>query len=226
MEHIMRTCSKCNVKVKDPSLVCPLCKGVLSSPSGEETPLAFPPVGIDIKKFHMLKRVFIFLSIIASVGSIAANFLVYDGFLWSILTVAGIIYLWIVIPYTVANHINIVSKILAQVFWGSLFVVLIDFIVGYRGWSVEYVIPSVFSAADIAVIVVILINRMNWRNYLLYQFVIGFLGFAPLVLYLLSIAENPVFVIISTSVSALCLIGTAVFGDKTVKSEFKRRLHF
>ncbi len=222
----MRTCSKCNVKVADPSVVCPLCKGVLSSPVGEETSLAFPPVGIDIKKFHMLKRVFIFLSIIASIASIVVNFLVYDGFLWSILTVGGIIYLWIVIPYTVANHINIVSKILAHLFWGSLLVVLIDFIVGYRGWSVEYVIPSIFSAADIAVIVVILINRMNWRNYLLYQFVIGFLGFVPLILYLLSIATNPVFVIISTSVSALCLIGTAVFGDKTVKSEFKRRLHF
>jgi len=222
----MRTCSKCNVKVKDPSLVCPLCKGVLSSLVGEETPLAFPPVGIDIKKFHLLKRVFIFLSIIASIGSIAANFLVYDGFLWSILTVAGIIYLWIVIPYTVANHINIVSKILVQAFCASLFVVLIDFIIGYRGWSVDYVIPSIFSASDIAVIVVILINRMDWRNYLLYQFVIGFLGFAPLVLYLFSVAKNPIFVIISTTVSALCLIGTAVFGDKTVKSEFKRRLHF
>lgn len=222
----MRTCSKCRIKVKDPSPVCPLCKSVLTNFEGPETPYAFPASDIDSKQFHFLKRLLIFLSVVVGTASVVLNFLVYDGFLWSLITVAGILYLWAVISHSVANHINVASKILVQAFLGSLFIVLIDYLVGYRGWSVNYVIPSIFSAADVAVVIVILINRMNWRNYLLYQFVIALLGFVPLVLYLIHISKEPLFVIVSTSLSALSLLGTFIFGDKTVKSELRRRLHF
>lgn len=222
----MKTCNKCNVQVKDPSPICPLCKSVLSENDGPETHIAFPAVGIDSKKYHFLKRLFLFLSIVVAASSLIVNFLIYDGFLWSIITVVGIIYLWAVISHSVANHINIASKIFVQALCGSLFIVLVDYIIGYQGWSVNYVIPSIFAVADISVIVIILVNRMDWRSYLLYQFVIALLGFFPLILYLLVSAGSPLFIIIATSVSALSLIGTAVFGDKTVKSELKRRLHF
>ncbi len=222
----MRTCARCKINVTDPSSVCPLCKSVLIDFDGAETQYAYPPAEIDIKKYHFMKRLLIFLSVAAGAASLVINFLLYDGFLWSLITLAGILYLWAVISHSVANHINIASKILVQSFLGSLFIVLIDYLVGYRGWSVNYVIPSIFSAADVAVIIVILINRMDWRNYLLYQFVIALLGFVPLVLYLINISSNPVFVIICTALSALSLLGTGVFGDKTVKSELRRRLHF
>jgi hypothetical protein len=166
------------------------------------------------------------MSVIAGSASLIINFLTFDGFLWSLITVVGILYLWVVISHSVANHINIASKIFVQAFLGSVFIVLVDYLVGYRGWSVNYVIPSIFSAADIAIVIIILINRMNWRNYMLYQFVIALLGFAPLLLYLIRLSDNPIFVIISTSLSALSLLGTFIFGDKTVKSELRRRLHF
>ncbi|MBN1774874.1 MAG: hypothetical protein JW817_00255 [Clostridiales bacterium] len=222
----MRTCAKCNIQITDPSSVCPLCKSVLIEFEGPETDYAFPATEIDIKKYHFMKRLLIFLSVVVGAASLVINFLLYDGFLWSLITVAGILYLWAVISHSVANHINIASKILVQAFLGSIFIVLIDYLAGYRGWSVNYVIPSIFSAADVAVVIIILINRMDWRNYLLYQFVIALLGFVPLVLYWIHISNNPVFVIICTSLSALSLLGTAVFGDKTVKSELRRRLHF
>ncbi len=210
----------------DSSTVCPLCKSVLSDFNGKDTPFAFPSSEIDSRQYHFFKRLLIFLSVVAAGTSLLINFLTYDGFLWSIITVSGILYLWAVITHSVTNHINIASKILVQAFLGSVFIVIIDYLVGYRGWSVNYVIPIVFSVADIAVLIIILINRMDWRNYLLYQFSIALLGFAPLVLYLINLSHTPILVIICTSISALSLLGTVVFGDKTVKSELRRRLHF
>lgn len=222
----MKTCIKCHVRVTDSTDVCPLCKSVLSEPRGPASKNAFPTPEIDSKQYHFLKRLLIFLSVIAGSASLFINFITYDGFLWSLITVAGILYLWAVISHSVANHINVASKILVQSFLGSIFIVLIDYLLGYRGWSVDFVIPSIFSTADVAVVIVILINRMNWRNYMLYQFVIALLGFVPLLLYLIHISDNPIFVIISTSLSALSLLGTFIFGDKAVKSELRRRLHF
>lgn len=222
----MRTCAKCNVGIIDTAEICPLCKSVLCEAKGPETPNAFPAPEIDSRQYHFLKRLLIFMSVIAGSASLIINFLTFDGFLWSLITVVGILYLWVVISHSVANHINIASKIFVQAFLGSVFIVLVDYLVGYRGWSVNYVIPSIFSAADIAIVIIILINRMNWRNYMLYQFVIALLGFAPLLLYLIRLSDNPIFVIISTSLSALSLLGTFIFGDKTVKSELRRRLHF
>lgn len=222
----MRTCAKCKLQISDPTVVCPLCKSVLGDSDGNETTIAYPSSEIDSRQYHFVKRLLIFLSVIAAGTSVVINFLTYDGFLWSLITIAGVLYLWAVISHSVANHINIASKILVQAFLGSLFIVLIDYLAGYRGWSVDYVIPSIFSAADIAVLIIILINRMDWRNYLLYQFTIALLGFAPLILYLINLSHSPVLVIICTSLSALSLLGTVIFGDKTVKSELRRRLHF
>lgn len=222
----MKYCNKCRLEIIDDSIVCPLCKAVTEDMGLEHQASAYPEANIDFKKFHFLKRVFVFLSIVAVITSIVLNVVFYDGFLWSLITVAAIIYLWVGISHALGHHINIASKILAQSVLGSLFIVLIDFLVGFRGWSVSFVIPSIFIVSDLAVVILILVNRMDFRNYLLYQFAIALLGLFPTVLFLISQIGHPAMVIISAAVSLLTLIGTTTLGDKTVKTEIKKRFHF
>ena len=103
---------------------------------------------------------------------------------------------------------------------------IIDFVIGYSGWAVNYVVPNLFSAANIAVLIIIIVNRVNWHDYVMYQMSIAFLGFIPIVLFVFGIIDKPLITIIATAISALTLLTAFIFGDKVVKSELKRRFHF
>ena len=72
----------------------------------------------------------------------------------------------------------------------------------------------------------ILCNRTNWAGYVVYQVVLAIFGFVPLVLYLAGAAKSLAAVLVPTVLAAASLAALAAFGDRSIKSEFKRRLHF
>jgi hypothetical protein len=220
----MKTCKNCNVKVMDPSDLCPLCRTVLSDFDGEQPEKGYPDV--NVHGYNVITRVFLFLSIVGGIASVVANYCTYNGVLWSILTVAAILYFWAVIIHAIKHHVNVAAKIIVQALCASALVVIVDWVIGYDGWSVNYVVPSFFSLADIAVLVVITVNRMDWHNYVTYQLGIALLGFIPIILFLFGVIDKPLISLIATAVSSMTLIGTFVFGDHTVKGELKRRFHF
>jgi len=226
MVSIMKTCRKCNVEVLDNAENCPLCKTVLTDYDGSQTESIYPDVDVNVRKYNLIARIFLFLSIIVGVSTVITNILTYKGIMWSVITVAAIFYCWGAIVYSIKNHINVASKILVQAIFASVFVVIADYVFGYSGWAVNFVIPSLFSAANIAVLIIIIVNRVRWNTYVLYQIFIALFGFIPIVLFLIGIIDKPLITIIATIISALTLLVAFVFGDRLVKSELKRRFHF
>lgn len=222
----MKTCRRCNVKVLDNTNNCPLCKTVLSDFDGSTSESIYPGVDVNVRKYNLITRIFLFLSIVAGTAAVITNYATYNGILWSVPTVAAILYCWAAIIYSIKNHINVASKILLQAVFGSVLAVIIDFVIGYSGWAVNYVVPNLFSAANIAVLIIIIVNRVNWHDYVMYQMSIAFLGFIPIVLFVFGIIDKPLITIIATAISALTLLTAFIFGDKEVKSELKRRFHF
>ena len=47
--------------------------------------------------------------------------------------------------------------------------VLVDYILGYTGWSIDFAIPCVIAMLDIAILVLMIINTENWQSYILLQ---------------------------------------------------------
>lgn len=43
----------------------------------------------------------------------------------------------------------------------------IDYLTGYRRWSLDYVFPGGIIAIDLALFILILINRRNWQSYMM-----------------------------------------------------------
>ena len=226
MVFTMKTCKRCNVKVVDNTNNCPLCRSVLSDFDGITAESSYPPVDVDVRKYNLVTRIFLFLSIVGGITSVITNYLTYKGIMWSVLSVAAILYCWTIIIHSIKNHINVASKILLQAIFVSVLSVIVDFVLGYSGWAVNYIIPNLFSIANIAVLIIIIVNRMDWHNYVLYQIAIAFFGFIPIVLFLFGIIDKPLITVIATVVSVLTLLFAFIFGDKSVKSELKRRFHF
>lgn len=222
----MKTCNRCNIKILDDAATCPLCKTVLEESDGDPGEMMYPVTDASVKSFTIFTRVLLFLSIVAGIVSIMVNVVLYDGVMWSLLTTASIIYFWAAIVFVVKNHANVASKILVQAVCASLLLVVIDFVAGYSGWAVNYVIPNILSLANIVILIVILVNRLDWHNYVIYHIMLGLLGFVPAILYGLSIIHHPIIPIITASISLASLAATFIFGERTVKNELKRRFHF
>ena len=102
---------------------------------------------------------------------------------------------------------------------------MIDWVLGYQGWSVNYAIPSTILFADIAVVFLILVNQLNWQSYFMYQIAITIFSFIPIILWAFGLVTNPVMAIITVILSVLILTLTILLGDRRFKNELIRRFH-
>ncbi|EMS69858.1 DUF6320 domain-containing protein [Ruminiclostridium cellobioparum] len=222
----MKKCKRCNVKVYENITICPLCRTVLTDIGGEVPGRTYPAIEVNQHKYNIVKRLFVFLSIISGLATVVTNYVTYSGVVWSAISVAAIIYFWIIMTYSIKRSTNIASKILVQVLCASILTVIMDYFIGYSGWSVNHVIPEIIILANISVLILVIINRMYWQTYILNQVIIAVFGLIPGILYLCGLIEVPLPTIIATGTSFTVLLGTIIFGDKSIKSELIRRFHF
>lgn len=222
----MKSCNKCNVKILDDTNNCPLCKTPLTDFDGIVSENIYPKLEIKAKEYNFIKKIFFVFSLMCAAIAAFINYITYNGVLWSIILFAAILYIWAIIIRSIKNSMNVASKILEHAFFASILIVVIDNVLGYSGWAINYVIPELIILANIAIVILIIVNRMNWHNYVLYQIVIALFGFVPIILFLLKVIQKPLLSIIAAAFSAVTLLVTILFSDKSVKSELKRRFHF
>lgn len=213
------------VKIRDDSDICPLCRSVLTNIDGEVFDKTYPTIEVSAHKYNIIKRIFMFVSILSAVGSVVTNYLTYNGVIWSAITIAAIIYFWIIMTYSIKHNRNIASQILVQLLCVSILTVIMDNAIGYIGWSVNHVIPEIMILANVAVLILVFINRMYWHAYVLNQIVIAVCGLIPGALFLFGLIKTPLPTILATATSFIVLVAMIIFGDKTIKSELKRRFH-
>jgi len=222
----MKRCKKCNVNVLGETHTCPLCVGVLEQDETEEkTTSMYPEIDFDINKFNKIKKIFLFILTIVAAALGFINYITYSGVIWSLIAVFGIIYFGITVTYSIMNNANLASKILVQTIGGGILLVVIDNVIGYIGWSVNYAIPGMIMFANLAIVLLMIVNPMNWQSYFMYQIAITIFSFIPLILFWIGLINRPILAILTSGISIIILIGTIVFGDRSVKNELIRRFY-
>ena len=156
-------CKACNVEIITPAAVCPLCGGPLDG-TGEKLTPAYPEFVEKRKHYYILRRILLFFSIAAALVSLTANLLFTPHIWWFVFVFTGLLYVWAAIPHIFRKGGNLGGKVLVQVACASLLLVLLDWETGWRGWSVSFALPIVFSAGILGVMVVIVANRTNWAR--------------------------------------------------------------
>ena len=86
-------------------------------------------------------------------------------------------------------------------------------------------IPCVVLFEVAAILLMMLVNRMNWQCYFMYQIAITFLSFVPLVFLKIGWTKRPMLTVLSVAVSVWALVLTVLLGDRSVKRELRRRFH-
>jgi hypothetical protein len=224
----MKACNACHITVRTDQTGCPLCGGALTeAPPPKQPPPynSYPDLSGFAAQYNFVLRLFIFVTLLGCGMSVIINLLIPTGFWWCVIVIAAAAYLWLSIPPLLSQGVDYGSRIVLQAIFTSILAVLLDWMSGYGGWSVTFVVPGLFSAGILAIGLMAVFNRTNWSQYVFHQLLMGLCGLIPLILYLLGWANNLLMVLITVGLALASLLVTIVFGDKSLKSDFRRRFH-
>ncbi len=220
----MGRCRQCKVEILDHTQVCPLCKCVMEGEIVTEN--AYPDIRFRARKLNLAVRIFLFLSILLEVFLVYLNWKYFQGIFWSIISGAGFAYLYFIARFAVLNdNAGYRSKFLGLTFFGIVYVILIDCVIGYHGWSVNFVLPGGLFFVDASILVVMFLNRRNWQSYIMLELFMILLSLIPVLLIFLGIVTETFISGLAFAASVLLFLGTLIIGDRRARSELGRRFH-
>ena len=187
----------------------------------------YPATGGDKNKIKKAVRFFYLSLAVISVLAGVVNLATYRQipFKWAFLTWGAAAYVAMTLRFSVMRHASMSGILVRQCLGIQAILLLIDSLTGLHGWSVDYAIPCVVLFEVAAILLMMLVNRMNWQCYFMYQIAITFLSFVPLVFLKIGWTKRPMLTVLSVAVSVWALVLTVLLGDRSVKRELRRRFH-
>ena len=175
----MSRCKQCNVEILDETERCPLCHSVLEKTVEVEN--MYPNVRTMTRRLALLSRIYLFVAILVEALLIYLNVLSDSEMFWSAIPGLAMLYGYLVLRYAILGKSGYKGKIIVLTLIAILMVVAIDFVVGYRGWSVNYALPSAILLVDAGILILMCINRRNWQSYMMWQIFMILCSVVPLV---------------------------------------------
>jgi hypothetical protein len=243
--HKMKTCEKCAVSVSGGFKKCPLCRHTLigigesTNKNATEATQAneaaeaetkyetetFPFIPLTKHKHSLLFRLLQLCSAAVVIVSFIINWMLPQGGFWSLFVIAGVACVWLSLAVAIRKRHNILKNLSYQVTIVSILSVLWDIFTGWRGWSVDYVIPIAFVSAMSVTAVLARILKMHTETYIIYSFLLMLYGIIPAVFVLsgLSTIIYPSMICVAGSLFSLAAL--LIFEGRNMIEELKRRLH-
>lgn len=219
----MSKCRYCGIEVLDQTEHCPLCQGVLEQ-DGEGV-VTYPNAVAERKKLHFVFRLILFLSVAAGLICFAINRYVTPESNWSFIVIASLVYALWMVYIMFKDNAGYRIRILSGVAGAVILIILLDVLTGFGGWSINYVFPFAIVLVDVALVVLMLVNRRNWQSYLILQFFMILVGIVPIVMCHKGMITTGVLVNVIFLATLILFLGSVILGGKTAKNELVRRFH-
>ena len=218
----MKHCSKCKLDVRTETDVCPLCQNKLSGEGGEAQ---YPKIPTIYKKFEMFFKIWIMASVGVAVACISVNLIVDNWGIWWHYAVFGIFCIWVSIFHIIKRRRNVPKAIMNQVLITAVLTIVWDLWTGWHGWSIDFVLPIMFTVAMIGMFVVVRSLRLKKKDYLLYLFMIIAFSIITLLFYALDLTNAVIPSVICFSSGILFFSALIIFDGNNMKEEFEKRFH-
>ena len=220
----MSKCRYCQIEILDAAGHCPLCRSALEPDSRWES--MYPDVRVRTRKLALASRIYLFCAIVLECILILINTVLEHQLWWCVITGLALLYVYLLLRYALLGTGGYQSKTFVLTLLAVLCAVAADFVTGYRGWSVDYVLPCGILFIDIATIVLMAVNHRNWQSYISVQIIMILCSLIPAGLYISGLEHNICFAFLPLVFSAFLFLGTMIIGGRRAKLELKRRFHF
>ncbi|HHV10082.1 MAG TPA: hypothetical protein GXX75_07375 [Clostridiales bacterium] len=220
----MQFCDNCKVSLKGNNKICPLCGGIVQKQE-EDEPEVFPFVPTIYQEFNLLIRTMLMVSISAIIVSFAVNLIFTKSSNWSLFVAGAILCMWVSLYFVIRKRHNVPKTIVWQVVLLTAISVIWDFSMGWRGWSINFVLPIACAAAMVVIPIAHRILKIGVRDLLIYIFMDAIFGFIPMIFLALGLLQVIVPSIICAAFSAISLTAIVLYEGDNLKSELKKRMH-
>lgn len=219
----MAKCRNCDLEILDASQFCPLCRTVLEA--GEPLENMYPDERNQMRKYHFLSRIYLFVIIIIELVLTILNAVLQSEIWWCIITGLGLLYSYLVLRYAIIGKSGHRSKAFVLILLGVLTAIAIDFVLGYRGWAIDFMLPAGILIMDVVLMICILINRRCWHSYIMWLFSMQLCSIIPAVLYITNLEKHWYLAFMPMLFTAVILLGVFIIGGKRATDEVRRRFH-
>lgn len=187
----------------------------------------YPDVKKNTRRFRKAGRILLFISLALEMLLVFINYLTFHAApkYWSVVTGGIIAYLILTMWDIFSRRQGHIRKIYTQIFVILGLMILIDFSLGWSGWSLEFGLPCIIYGLVLAIIICMSVNSSSWQNYVLMQLAAIALSVLDVVLHFTGHFHHIVLAWIAFGLSVLLWSGTMIIGDRKAKNELKRKLH-
>lgn len=220
----MQYCNQCRVRIRGRNERCVLCGNTLSDSGAEASERIFPEIPPAFES-HMALRIMIFISFAVAIASFAIRILFPTNVNWPIYVVFGLGSMWLGLIVVLSKRHNIPKTIMWQVTVVTFLSILWDWLTGWRGWSVDYLIPIVYVAAIIVMYITAKIMKLSIRNYVTYAFIACLFGIIPVLFIVFHWVQTLYPSILCVTISVIFLAAIIIFQGDNIKKELGKGLH-
>lgn len=201
--------------------------------SGEEIPHRelkndFPGCGeqqrLERKENQRIVQTFSFLCLAVAVICGMINIMTAGTLNWSWFAGAGCVCAWLVVMVAYSKRRNILKNEIWQLLLISVIAILWDRFTGWRGWSVDFILPFGVLSVQFSVPVIARVNRLKREEYLFYLVQACIAGLIPMILAWTGVVKFVYPSVICAGISILTLAALFIFCKKDTLREFHKKL--
>lgn len=221
---IMKYCSKCQMKVQNQLNNCPLCGQSLESVEFE-IERDYPEQFAKKRRFSIRKFIIFLAMVIISFSFISG---IFQDFQWNWVLIITASTLYVTISAILGSRVkrNIGPNILTQVIGISALSIIIDYFLGYSGWSLDIIFPLDLMAGTTIITVMILLNPKRFTDLVIYQLMFGLMGIVILAMIYFQVIIFRQIAIIGSYYTVITCVGLFFFADRQMIHELKKKFHY
>ena len=220
----MKYCSKCQMKVQNQLNNCPLCGQLLESVEFE-IERDYPEQFAKKRRFSIRKFIIFLAMVIISFSFISG---IFQDFQWNWVLIITASTLYVTISAILGSRVkrNIGPNILTQVIGISALSIIIDYFLGYSGWSLDIIFPLDLMAGTTIITVMILLNPKRFTDLVIYQLMFGLMGIVILAMIYFQVIIFRQIAIIGSYYTIITCVGLFFFADRQMIHELKKKFHY
>lgn len=183
------------------------------------------PKKLSSKKGELVLKIIFIISILIAILLVIINKSTTPNTSWAAIANGGIIYVWVIVLYSINKNVNIAGHVMVQTIAISLLTLFIDYKLGFNGWSINISIPIIIIIANITMLILTIVSHKKYIKYAIYQLVIVLFSTIQGILLGEDIIKNKTLSIVASGISIINLVITLCLSARDVKDAIIRKFH-
>ena len=183
------------------------------------------PQMLNSKKTNSIIEIGICITIFIAILLVIINRIITPDFHWAAIVNSGIVYIWVTVVYSINRNRNMAGHVLLQLVAISILITYIDYLLGFKGWSINIGIPILIIIANITMLVLTIVSYKKYIKYAICQLIICAFSMLPIFFITEHMVNDKTLSIIATFISIFNFLLTICLSTKDVKEAIIRNFH-